>query len=80
MTPVLKYMTPAVFVIATGKETEVIRLTFEAKGLERDQLAVLMFKLASIVTKQKQHPHRKQATAFISNPPVVPLVMLLDLH
>lgn len=46
-------MTPAVFVIATGKETEVICLMFEAKGLERDQLAILMFKLASIVTKQK---------------------------
>lgn len=40
----MKYVTLVVFVIALGKEIEVIYLLFEARGLETDQPDVLMFK------------------------------------
>lgn len=46
-------MTLVVSVIALGKEIEVICLLFEARGLESDQLDVLMFKLDSILTRQR---------------------------
>lgn len=36
-----------------GKQAEVISLLFEASGLEWDQLGVLMFKLDSILTRQR---------------------------
>lgn len=77
---------PLVFVIALGKEIEVICLLFEARGLETDQLDVLMFKFDSILTWQRAAGgwrnknsilSVKEAAAFISSLPDIKYVVLL---
>ena len=60
-------MTLVVSVIALGKEIEVICLLFEARGLESDQLDVLMFKLDSILTRQRAAGGSRNENSILSD-------------